>query len=306
MFGIAPDRPQTESINPYPHAGIPLSFARSSLFSVQEQSTERLLSHELPVPRGLKYILTYTGPRLNQQHSLMWQAVVTLLIAEHGADKLVGGQTMTLKTSRRKLLLAAGKTDTSRVSREWAWETLKELQSGQLELSTPRSGYSNTLLGALVEDRTGAGKFEIDVDGRMIDLLRDEVATIDLKRKASLGRSQLALWLHDFISTQANHAEGRNRYYPWPVKVLHQLCGSVQGLPQFRIRLADAADRLKKCENPLLLEWHINRDKDELVYKKANTRVILIPEAAQRMQHAVSNHERGVIEAKQERRKTVC
>ncbi|OOG64445.1 hypothetical protein B0E46_07270 [Rhodanobacter sp. B04] len=225
---------------------------------------------------------------------------MALLLEQHaasGAPELEGQQQ--LVTNRRKLLDAAGKRDdTSRTMRCWVWDTLTELQAGQIELRTKRQRFSDSLLGALTMDET-TGAISIAIEARMIDLLRDEVAVINLKRKATLGRSQLALWLHDFISTQSN-----DKAFPWPLKELHRLCGSSLALPQFRQRLRTAAARLTKGADPLLTAWHVDQH-DRLVYTKIRTLVILLPDQAKASQLAASRHDQEVEAAKAQRRRVL-
>jgi hypothetical protein len=287
-----------ERTTPRAHFGLPLGFARSALFSVQERTGKTLQRVKLPSGPGIE--LTYTGPRLHQQHNLVWQAVVSLLLEQHAAsgDAVLEGPQQ-LATNRRKLLDAAGKRDdTSRTMRSWVWDTLTELQSGQIELRTQRQRFSDSLLGALtMNEDTGA--ISIAIDARMIDLLRDEVAVINLKRKATLGRSQLALWLHDFISTQSN-----DQAFPWPVKELHRLCGSAQAVPQFRQRLRTAAARLTKGTDPLLTTWHIDKH-DRLVFTKIRTLVVLLPDQAKAFQLGASRHEQDIEAAKAQRQRVL-
>lgn len=282
---------------PRAHLGMPLGFARSALFSVQERTGKTLQRVKLPAGPGIE--LNYTGPRLHQQHALVWQSVVALLLEQHaatGADLLEGQQQ--LLTNRRKLLDAAGKRDTSNTTRCWVWDTLTELQSGQIALRTNRQRFSDSLLGALTMDEK-TGEISIAIEARMIDLLRDEVAVINLKRKATLGRSQLALWLHDFISTQSN-----DKAFPWPLKELHRLCGSSLALPQFRQRLRTAAARLTKGTDPLLTAWHIDKH-DRLVYTKIRTLVVLLPDQAKAFQLGASRHEQDVEAAKAQRQRVL-
>ena len=272
------------------HPGVPLAFARSALFSVRERTSERLTQHEVAAD-GERYRLIYTGPQLHQQHSLLWQAIIAQALDRQSTAQHDGS--VRLVTSRPALLRLMGKADDS-ASRRWLLLTLDELRLGTLKLDTPRHVFSHDLLGDYAYDRE-TGALEISISRQVLGLLADEVAVIDLGRKARLGRNQLALWLHDFISTQTNGST-----LPVAVQKLHRLCGSVQGIPQFRQRLRQAADKLSAGEDPVLIRWRIDED-DRFIFDKSTTRVILLPAPVKEVANAISFHEEAIEAAKDQR-----
>src|SRR3954469_17893272 len=59
---------------PQPQGGSPIAFARSALFAVAGVGE---MVRGLALPVGAKVdSLTFTGPRLGQQHALVWQTLV--------------------------------------------------------------------------------------------------------------------------------------------------------------------------------------------------------------------------------------
>jgi hypothetical protein len=255
---------------PRPHAGLPFGFARSGLFTVCERdATVTYLKRVLPTATK-DITLTYTGPRLNQTHSLLWQVVVALVLeANVTADGQRGPHV--LRVTRGKILAALGWTERGSAAREWIWTALLELQQGQIELRTRRQRFSNSLLGPLEMDEV-TGDLKITLDEGMLDLLRDEVAIIDLRRKRSLGKSQIAMWLHDFLASQENAPAG----IPWTVADLHALSGTSISVRHFKMRLHAAAERLMTGDAPLLKSFSIDK-RDRFCYSKVQTKVVILP-----------------------------
>lgn len=284
---------------PQPQSGLPLAFVRSALFSVSDTGTH-LKRERLPVgplggsqAAGDAATLVYTGPRLGQQHALVWQALMTLSIRRKCADPSFGEE---LIISRRDILEVLGWKSTSSAARAWVWSLLVDLQGAILELRTPRHTFSQSLISSIEVDEI-TGRMKIQIPDRTLALLTDEVACIDLTRKRSLGRDPLTLWLHDFISSQHNDPA---RMIPWPVDALRTLSGSTKPLAKFRASLKKAAAALTTGDAPLLTKWRID-EQDRLVYTKTKTRVVFLPAPALEVQVAKSWHEQQV-EAAQEQR----
>lgn len=268
-------------------APTPLGLLRSSLFAAAERSCDHLRAVELVTSKNVT--ATYSGPRLSQQHAILWQAIVL----EHRSRCGQASQEP-LRIRQTELLRAIGRQDTSTPARKWLLEKLGELQQAMVTLKTVKHHYSGQLIGEVLKDET-TGAFEIHLPSRLAVLLSDELAYIDLDRKLSFGRNQLACWLHDFISTQSN-----NRYFPLRVRELRDLCGTPLALPQFRVRLKQALGLLQKGPNPLLLDAHINKC-DQLVFVKASTHVLIKHAPANDLLAARYKHESAAERALESR-----
>jgi hypothetical protein len=244
----------------------PLVLLRSSLFAAAEHRGEPLRNAVLVTSKH--FSASYTGPRLTQQHAVIWQA----LIFEH---RFRCGQNspFPLRIRQTELLRAIGRNDTSTAARKWLWEKLRDLQQALVELTSPKHRYSGQLVGEVLKDEQ-TGAFEIHLPSKLAVLLSDELAFIDLDRKLGFGRNQLACWLHDFISTQHN-----TKHFPFAVKELHALCGSPLALRQFRPRLRKALALLQGGTDPLLLSARINA-ADQVVFSKSQTKVLMKHEVA--------------------------
>lgn len=288
---------------PQPQSGLPLAFVRSALFSVSDTGTH-LKQERLPVgplgasqPHADEPRLVYTGPRLGQQHALVWQALMTLSIRRKCADPSFGEE---LVISRRDILEVLGWKSTSSAARSWVWSLLLDLQGAIIELRTPRHTFSQSLISSMEVDEI-TGRMKIQIPERTLALLTDEVACIDLTRKRSLGRDPLTLWLHDFISSQHNDP---GRMIPWSIDALRTLSGSTKPLAKFRASLKKAAAALTTCESPLLTKWRID-DQDRLVYTKTKTRVVFLPAPALQVQEARSKHAAGLQAAIDQRARII-
>jgi hypothetical protein len=244
----------------------PLALLRSSLFAAAEHRGEPMRNAVLVTSKH--FSANYTGPRLSQQHAVIWQA----LILEH-RSRCGHDSASPLCIRQTDLLRAIGRTDTSTPARKWLWEKLRDLQQAIVELTSPKHRYSGQLVGEVLKDEQ-TGAFEIHLPSKLAVLLSDELAFIDLDRKLGFGRNQLACWLHDFISTQHN-----TKHFPFAVKELHALSGSPLALRQFRPRLRKALTLLQAGTDPLLLSARINA-ADQLIFTKAATKVLMKHEVA--------------------------
>ena len=261
----------------------PLVLLRSSLFAAAEHRGEPMRNTVLVTSKH--FSATYTGPRLSQQHAVIWQALILEHRARCGHDSA-----SPLCIPQTNLLRAIGRTDTSTPARKWLWEKLRDLQQAIVELTSPKHRYSGQLVGEVLKDEQ-TGAFEIHLPSKLAVLLSDDLAFIDLDRKLGFGRNQLACWLHDFISTQHNA-----KHFPFAVKELHALSGSPLALRQFRPRLRKALALLQAGSDPLLLSARINA-ADQLVFSKSQTKVLMKHEVAAPIVEAKYRHLDRVEEA---------
>ena len=223
---------------------------------------------------------------------MVWQG----LIREHGR-RCGGDMNLNLYIRQTELLKALGRTDTSTLARKWLTDKLHDLTKGTIELITTKQKFIGHLVNSVGESQidTKIHFYSIELPGQLTPLLSDELAMIDLDRKLSFGRNQLACWLHDFISTQSNTREIFST-----IKDLRSLSGSVLGLPQFRQNLKEAVKLLKASNDPLLIDAHISA-ADIFVYSKNPTKVVWINEEINRKHEARYQHE-AAAQAARERR----
>lgn len=274
---------------------VPLGLARSALFSVSRHSGGKSVDNEaiaITPLRGSR--LSYSGPRLNQYHALVWQAVIQAATA----DKVITDEPFSV--SADALLRAMGGQGNDSKQRERLWRWLRDLTGARIEYSTIAHDYAGPLVFEAARDKAKQ-RLVIRLNPRLIQLLGNEVLENDLARKAALGRNLLALWLHDYYATHLRPPANS-------VATLHAWCGSPLALPQFRQRLRPALDLLGRGSHPLLLCWAIDR-RDRVIVEKAATLVKILGKrvvTAKQVGAHYENRKRDDIEQAQKRRARVA
>src|SRR5690606_18679522 len=102
----------------------------------------------------------------------------------------------------------------------------------------------------------------------LAQLLDDETLDNDMMRMVSMGRDQLAIWLHNYFASWGS-------YRNVPVKELHQMCGTKDDLRRFRYRLKQSMAKLMAGERPFIQDFQIGKD-DVLYVRKGRTSVRLL------------------------------
>lgn len=236
-------------------SGTPNAIARSTLFAGNDRPDEYAEDVVLYAQAG--YSLKFTGKPLTSYHSLVWQAAVRIMMR---AGKQAGE---TVFFSKSDIVHEMGWSSDGGANLEWAWNALRRLSRSHVEISSRHLDYTGPLLYWVgrTKDEDGPSRFAMVMNPTMVQLFCEDITVIDFERKREL-RSDIAMWLHDYLSS--HHA---NR--PIAVKELVKLSGHTH-LPlfKFRSRLKDAAQRLVDHQRPLLRSFSIN-DQDEFVYEKA-------------------------------------
>ncbi|BFI94956.1 MAG: hypothetical protein RSP_04660 [Rhodanobacter sp.] len=283
--------PSPANLHPNVVVGLPIGFIRSALFGVGDRPVDPILQLELASAKSV--VIRYRGPALNQHHALLWQAIL-----EAHRERCGNDPTQVLHISRPALLRAIGRNDVSTAARKQCNQWLDDLTRAWVSVETAKVRYCGALLGgALLNKETSL--LSISIPG-LLDLFTNEVAHIDFRRKLALGRNQLALWLHDFISSQSNDP---TRMIPVPVTELRRLSGSSLKLPQFRQRLKQAIELLKAGKNgtlPLLIRATIDTG-DRLVFEKSRTFTLILGGKAEVRVQATNNRDRRVQEVLESR-----
>ena len=283
----------TSPSSPHPNVvvGLPIGFIRSALFGVGDKKVDPSLQLELASAKSVA--IRYRGPALNQHHALLWQAIL-----EAHRDRCGNDPTQVLHISRPALLRAIGRNDVSTAARKQCNQWLDDLTRAWISVETAKVRYCGALLGGALLDKE-TSLLSISIPG-LLELFTNEVAHIDLHRKLALGRNQLALWLHDFISSQSNDP---TRMIPVPVTELRRLSGSSLKLPQFRQRLKQAIELLKAGKNgtlPLLIRATLDAD-DRLVFEKSRTFTLILGGKAEVRVQATNARDRRVQEVLESR-----
>lgn len=242
-------------------APVPMGLVRSALFGTARFNGERIESGSIAAHHVLGTKIAYKGPRLNQLHAIVWQSIL-LLTKEQGS--------CVVRVSGDRLIDMLGMSSRSGTNRDLILHRLEDLVGATVRYQTDTHQYFGTMLvGALRHEKTG--HFEIEINPKVMGLLGNEVICNDLERKVALGKNQLALWLHDYISSH-------KVIYPISVDELRVLSGSEKELKKFRYELKKSMDIVSTGNDPLVKSWAINGD-DKLTAEKGATKVVLIPKS---------------------------
>ena len=286
-------RPQTNSIfiENDPAPPVPMGLLRSALFSVSilpEKKQQVLpLLNDFPVRIDggvLGASLKYSGPRLSQRHSLVWQALICAATAIGVKDNA-----RFLVPAAQLLSLIGSETDDQH-QRERLWRSLTDLTKAHIAYSSKRVDYAGALVASVARDKSRQSKEEVATGWLSISLnidliayLSNEVLFNDLKRKSKLSKNYLACWLHDYI---ASHQAPP----PKSVEAIRMECGSTtKQLPAFRYRLKEAMGRLTGGNDALVKSWSIDGQDRLVVERKAITVVKLLPLAKSELNEAHKN-----------------
>ena len=288
-------RPQASitRIQKDPAPPVPIGVLRSALFSVSipvkaaGKASQYLNDHDVPMDGvALGASLKYTGPRLTQRHSLVWQAVICAAKAAGAED----GSRFSFPAGQ--LLTLIGSEVDDQHQRERLWQHLKDLTKAHVAYSSRHIEYAGSLLASVVrekkrskDDKEYAGWLAITLNKDFAEsFLSNEVLTNDLRRKARLSKNYLACWLHDYIATHKTPP-------PKSIARIRRECGSeIKQLPLFRFRVKEAMGRLTQGPDALVDRWFIDQE-DRPVVAKCATKVKLLPKSVLQKQDAAATSE---------------
>lgn len=258
--------PKAALIAKQPESLIPIAFVRSALFSVAKDGPTRIrkqdednLASEIG-PLGIE--ISCEGPHLNQEHFMAWQAVIHLGRANDG----MAGTKFIVPANEVLRLMGKGYRDHDQ--RKLLWRRLEDLQGTRIFLKTHRSRYVGNLLDAAAQDdETRLVGIRLNPD--LEKLLADESLENDMLRMVSLGRDQIAIWLHNYYASWGT-------YRNVSVQELHRMCGTNLDLRRFRYRLKKAGEKLMGGVRPFITSFRI--DNDMVYVNKTRTKVKLLKE----------------------------
>lgn len=254
-----PTRPPVKK--PAVSARYPVAISRSAFFVVSPRD-EHVKNVPIQVENGpIDAKIVYTGPIMDQRHARVWLAVLNAA----SSAKAKGDEPFTVPATQLLRLTGVDFAD-DQPSRRRLWALLKDLQSAQFELKTGRQAYIGSPINDVTKDD---GHLAITLNRKLALLLVNEVLLCDLERLASLGRDQMAMWLHNWISSH-------QRVPRIAVAELHRISGSAAKLKHFRQKLKSAIERLKEGNDPLVLSGGVDPETDTLDITKSPTSVKLV------------------------------
>ena len=225
-----------------PQRGVPNEFARSALFAARKGTGVEYLSR-VPIFSQQGFTVTYSGPRLTQDHLDVFEGIM------HLAREVLEGDI--IRFTARGLLRLIGRNTSGR-DHERLLRTLEELTSTAVSIKRDDGAlYWGSLLpdGAAKPEN---GYYAVVVNRQLIKLFKRGFTVIEWQQRRALARRPLAQALHVWLCSH-------EKPYPVSVQYLHDITGSqTKELRYFRYKLKAALDQLKDLG--VLVDWHIDEN----------------------------------------------
>ena len=223
-----------------PQRGVPNEFARSALFAARKGTGVEYLSR-VPIFSQQGFTVTYSGPRLTQDHLDVFEGIM------HLAREMPEGDVV--RFTARGLLRLIGRNTSGR-DHERLLRTLEELTSTAVSI---KRDDGTVYWGSLLPDGAAKpenGYYAVVINRQLIKLFKRGFTVIEWQQRKKLARRPLAQALHVWLCSH-------DKPYPVTVQYLHDITGSqTKSLKRFRQSLRVALDVLKSAG--VLTDWHID------------------------------------------------
>jgi hypothetical protein len=187
--------------------GTPNSFLRGALFAaIQGKEREYIKGQLLASRDGIK--IRFTGMQLDQSDLDVWEQA-----AELARSHPLGN---VCHFSIYGFLKALGRNTGSK-DHEWLKEVFRRLTSTCVEITHGRYTYGGSMLEFAYDEE--AEVYILRLNEKILSLYKAGWSAIDRETRQRLRRKPLALWLHGYLSSDAEN-------YPTKVETLHRLSGS--------------------------------------------------------------------------------
>jgi hypothetical protein len=242
----SPEKPVQMSLELWPDAvrGVPNAVLRGALFGV---STERKAYKTRTLIAALDgYEIRYLGVTLNQTDLDVWETLLHLARLQPLGTQVEFAAHSLLKTLSR---------GTSGSDHERLKEEMARLAAGTAEITwlKEKKTFVGSLISSFFRDEE-TGRYVVKFNQDMAQLYGVGHTLIDWSARQSLGKNNLAKWLHGFYSSHAQP-------FPYKVETLYKLCGATtKQLRDFRGSLRVALNHLKASRS--IISWDIDPETD--------------------------------------------
>ena len=192
---------------PAPTRGTPNSFLRGALFAAIQGKERRALKREILASQKGS-IIRFTGGQLDQSDLDVWEQAAQLA-ASHPLGNVCHFH---IHAFLRALGRNTGKSDN-----EWLKDSFARLMGCGVEITEGRYTYGGGLLEFVRDEVTAV--YVLRLNPTILNLYKGGWTAIDWTNRQKLRRKPLALWLHGWLSSNAEN-------YPVKVETLHYLSGS--------------------------------------------------------------------------------
>jgi hypothetical protein len=187
--------------------GTPNSFLRGALFAaIQGKDREYLKGQLLATRDGIK--IRFTGMQLDQSDLDVWEQA-----AELARSHPLGN---VCHFHIHAFLKALGRP-TGKAQHEWLKDVLRRLAATCVEITHGRYTYGGSLLEFTNDEKDSV--YALSLNPKILSMYKAGWTAIDIETRIKLRRKPLALWVHGYLSGDAEN-------YSTKLETLHRLSGS--------------------------------------------------------------------------------
>jgi TrfA protein len=230
---------------PWPEAvrAVPNAVLRGALFSVASEREAFAKRTLIATVEGIE--VRFQGTRPNQTDLDVWEMLLHLARLQPLSSEV----RFTANAMLKELGRGTGKTQHEQLKDE-----MMRLLAGGVEITwtKDKKTFAGTLISSFFRDED-TGLYVVKFNRDFGKLYATGHTTIDWAQRKSLGRNNVAKWLHGFYSSH-------EQPYAYKVETLQRLCGSTATLREFRRLLRESLERL--VELGTITRWEIEASTD--------------------------------------------
>jgi TrfA protein len=230
---------------PWPEAvrAVPNAVLRGALFSVASEREAFAKRTLIATVEGIE--VRFQGTRPNQTDLDVWEMLLHLARLQPLSSEV----RFTANAMLKELGRGTGKTQHEQLKDE-----MMRLLAGGVEITwtKDKKTFAGTLISSFFRDED-TGLYVVKFNRDFGKLYATGHTTIDWAQRKSLGRNNVAKWLHGFYSSH-------EQPYAYKVETLQRLCGSTATLREFRRLLRESLERL--VELGTITRWEIETSTD--------------------------------------------
>lgn len=235
---------------------VPNAVLRGALFSVSTERESFKVATLIASVEGIE--IRFQGTRPNQSDLDVWEMLLHLARLQPLSSEI--------QFTSHSLLKELGR-GTGGKDHEELKQQIRNLALGGAEITwtKERKTFGGTLISSFFRDED-TGLYVVKFNRDFGKLYSNGHTSIDWDERKSLGRNNVAKWLHGFYSSHEQPP------YPYKVETLQRLCGSTSTRKEFRQRLRLALEKL--VDLGTITSWEIDGTTDLVkVNKKTVKRV---------------------------------
>jgi len=222
---------------------VPNAVLRGALFSVSTERESFKVATLIASVEGIE--IRFQGTRPNQSDLDVWEMLLHLARLQPLSSEI--------QFTSHSLLKELGR-GTGGKDHEELKQQIRNLALGGAEITwtKERKTFGGTLISSFFRDED-TGLYVVKFNRDFGKLYSSGHTSIDWDERKSLGRNNVAKWLHGFYSSH-------EQPYPYKVETLQRLCGSTSVRKEFRQRLRTALEMLVALGT--ITSWEIDSKTD--------------------------------------------